>query len=291
MPSRNSGLPPLSKSKRRRPILIALERMRIRSVLLLAVFVILGSTAIYYLSAKVGLGGLHQSNGSENLGDSLYFSLVTFTSLGYGDIAPVGASRWVACVEVILGLSLFGLAVSKASAARQSYYLGRLYVHYATERFSSYERSLRDLKEAYRHAALELPIQRQQVMDLNVRLHGILHSVEAFISFEASQGDFFGEVSPSPILKILKPMCKVARRLKHICEISGGEWYSDEILRSARRRYLQMQKTIALVKSSSFDPRIHDECYIAQKVCGSCISDIFSSVETVSEVDDDLEND
>lgn len=44
------------------------------------------------------------------LGNSLYFSVVTFTTLGYGDITPLGYSRLIAAVEAFCGsfsLALF----------------------------------------------------------------------------------------------------------------------------------------------------------------------------------------
>jgi hypothetical protein len=41
-------------------------------------------------------------------GDALYFSTVTITTLGYGDIAPLGAYRYFAMAEVILGLVYMG---------------------------------------------------------------------------------------------------------------------------------------------------------------------------------------
>ncbi|MRI32038.1 potassium transporter Kef [Endozoicomonas sp. OPT23] len=50
---------------------------------------------------------------SENLRgwlDSLYFSVVTFTTLGYGDLTPVGPSRFFAALEAFIGsftLALF----------------------------------------------------------------------------------------------------------------------------------------------------------------------------------------
>lgn len=45
--------------------------------------------------------------------DYFYFSVVTFTSLGYGDIHPVGvAGKLVACMEIISGLVLFGLLLT-----------------------------------------------------------------------------------------------------------------------------------------------------------------------------------
>jgi hypothetical protein len=45
--------------------------------------------------------------------DYVYFSVVTFTSLGYGDIHPVGvAGKMAACLEIISGLVMFGVLLS-----------------------------------------------------------------------------------------------------------------------------------------------------------------------------------
>jgi hypothetical protein len=42
----------------------------------------------------------------------LYFSVVTFTSLGLGDVVPHGAARLLAGVEAIIGLLLIGWSVT-----------------------------------------------------------------------------------------------------------------------------------------------------------------------------------
>jgi hypothetical protein len=47
----------------------------------------------------------------QNFGDSLYFSIVTFTTLGYGDIAPFGWTRVVAAVEAFAGSFILALFV------------------------------------------------------------------------------------------------------------------------------------------------------------------------------------
>jgi uncharacterized protein YjbI with pentapeptide repeats len=45
------------------------------------------------------------------LGDSLYFSVLTFTTLGYGDFEPVGLGRALATFEAGAGVTLFALLV------------------------------------------------------------------------------------------------------------------------------------------------------------------------------------
>lgn len=52
----------------------------------------------------------------DGLGDAIYFSVVTATTLGYGDIVPVGWLKASACLEVVGGLLLGGLAISATAA-------------------------------------------------------------------------------------------------------------------------------------------------------------------------------
>ncbi len=42
----------------------------------------------------------------DSFGPCLYFSVVTFTTLGYGDYIPEGGLRYVAAIEVLLGVIL-----------------------------------------------------------------------------------------------------------------------------------------------------------------------------------------
>ncbi|MDQ3820530.1 MAG: potassium channel family protein [Acidobacteriota bacterium] len=53
---------------------------------------------------------------SISLSDAFYFSITTETTLGYGDIRPVGLSRLLACSQVFLGLLLAGIAVAKITS-------------------------------------------------------------------------------------------------------------------------------------------------------------------------------
>src|SRR5262249_36633282 len=58
---------------------------------------------------------------------ALYFSAVTATSVGYGDIVPTGAARVLAILESIAGLILFGCVVSKFVSRRQEALIGEIH--------------------------------------------------------------------------------------------------------------------------------------------------------------------
>jgi hypothetical protein len=79
----------------------------------LACFLVVASFAIAY----DGLGAVASSGDSGDkslrLFDYVYFSVITFSTLGYGDLHPVGLmGRALACLEVFGGLIMFGLLLS-----------------------------------------------------------------------------------------------------------------------------------------------------------------------------------
>jgi hypothetical protein len=58
---------------------------------------------------------------------ALYFSAVTATSVGYGDIVPHGVTRLVAIAESVAGLVIFGCVISKFVSRRQEQLIGEIH--------------------------------------------------------------------------------------------------------------------------------------------------------------------
>jgi hypothetical protein len=78
----------------------------------------------YWLGASLGEHGLVDAGlpvkaDLKGLLSSLYFSFVTATSLGYGDVVPVGIARIVAVAESVAALLIFGAVVAKFVSHRQ----------------------------------------------------------------------------------------------------------------------------------------------------------------------------
>ena len=74
--------------------------------------------AYWSLSHPSDGNGLIDSDNSNRISflDSVYFSIVTEATLGYGDIRPVGFSRLLACSQVLLGLLIAGIAIAKVTS-------------------------------------------------------------------------------------------------------------------------------------------------------------------------------
>lgn len=89
--------------------------LRIISLSILIIFicaVLYSFTGLNYQDHTQSIGS--QYSWGENLSfflSSLYFSVVTFTTLGYGDITPVGISRAIAAVEAFTGSFTIALFV------------------------------------------------------------------------------------------------------------------------------------------------------------------------------------
>lgn len=61
----------------------------------------------YHLLAGAGIGRIHGAvDGS--FFDSLYLSLASYTSLGFGDVYPVGGLRLLSGAEALIGLLMIG---------------------------------------------------------------------------------------------------------------------------------------------------------------------------------------
>jgi hypothetical protein len=67
--------------------------------------------AYFFLNKAPGFGRL-TGNFNDSLMDSVYFSFSTYTSLGFGDIEPLGAIRFLAGLEALLGLVLITWSAS-----------------------------------------------------------------------------------------------------------------------------------------------------------------------------------
>ena len=78
----------------------------------------------YYGLSALSIGGLREGDrliggGLHGLLTAVYFSFVTATSVGFGDVVPLGPVRALAIAEAVVGLLVFGAVVSKLVSRRQ----------------------------------------------------------------------------------------------------------------------------------------------------------------------------
>lgn len=82
------------------------------------------SGLVFWLASAVGDPWLKENGspvdgGLSGLATAIYFSFVTTSSVGYGDVLPLGPGRIIAVLEAVIGLLIFGAVVSKFVSRRQ----------------------------------------------------------------------------------------------------------------------------------------------------------------------------
>ena len=107
-------------------------------------FLIIFSSSLYFWLAP----NCHSLNKDNiDIFDALYFSVVTFTSLGYGDLSPIGIGRLIAAIVVISGLIFIALLVGKFASERQQTILLLLHTSDCQRRISNFSLEIKKLNE------------------------------------------------------------------------------------------------------------------------------------------------
>ena len=148
--------------------------------------------------------------------DGLYFSVVTISSLGYGDLRPVGLSRALASLEVIIGLSLIGIMIAALTSRRISHLVSRLFVSDARRRLkeftTSFDRSEQhflDLLNRFSRAYEVTPKSKgidDNMTELALKFRDSLRTLMAsstdlrdYLKDEAGEAHYF-ELAPPPAI-------------------------------------------------------------------------------------------
>ena len=69
------------------------------------------AVSYYWLRDKLGLGGFGGTF-EDSMAGFMYFSIETYTTLGFGDIYPVGPLRMVCGIESLIGLLMISWTAS-----------------------------------------------------------------------------------------------------------------------------------------------------------------------------------
>lgn len=80
---------------------------------MLFAFLLIGYFSILYKAFGLMFDGCHLQGDNLSWSDSFYFSVVTWTTLGYGDFTPYKDVRIFAAVEALFGYLFMGLLIGK----------------------------------------------------------------------------------------------------------------------------------------------------------------------------------
>ncbi len=271
--------------------------------LLAALFAMIMAFALaYWLLAAIGAGPLqftYETDASIGFFDALYFSLVTISSLGYGDIRPVGWNRAIAGTEVVVGLAFFGLLVAKISSVKQDYLLRRLYSELVDEKLDRYAETLESTGRVYRTTSNMLlngdinpdltTTFKSDVQEATLfyQLYQQLRAVRNLMVAEEHHGGFFGDVSDELLSRVyaaiqsmlhhtMRMLARDAERACHYVLCGNEIWVS--------RVTVLADEIACLGLKGSHNSDIVQQCRELMELCGELRNEGLPAIEAANEV-------
>lgn len=124
---------------------LALKKVLAVRLFTILIFAILTFGSIYWVLGNFIGQGLKSSESEPSFLECIYFSVITMTTLGYGDIVPLGWSRLFASIEAIFGLTFIGYAISQIVSVKQE----ALVEYLANDRIiQTYDECLKTIEDA-----------------------------------------------------------------------------------------------------------------------------------------------
>lgn len=210
------------------------ERVSVFQLLVgINVLLVLFAVAYWSLSGPGTTNGLIETYGTDDVTflDSLYFSVVSLSSLGFGDIRPLGFSRFLAGAEVIIGLSFFGIMVAKISSVRQDYILRRMYYSELIDsRLEGFAHQLEEHRKLYLASSSMLlsgdidpeltTTFKDEVTETTLffEIHAVMHEARDLFVLETRSGGFFDDVSDALVMRIYASVQSMMHHTVHLAE-------------------------------------------------------------------------
>jgi hypothetical protein len=215
---------------------------------------ILLSGACFWFGALMGDHGLVE--GGRPIGanlngfvSALYFSFVTATSIGYGDIVPIGGARVIAVTEAIAALLIFGAVVAKFVSHRQDELMSEIHRVTFEDRLDRIETNL--------HMVISELLAITAMSEANAPLNRITTRLESAVIL------FSGEL-------------RTTRDLLYQPRLSVEEGVLSAILATLASAMNVLAELFALlppefVRSQPLTITLNRVTGLAEEICGECV--------------------
>ncbi|WP_158267601.1 potassium channel family protein [Adhaeribacter arboris] len=169
--------------------------------------------------------------------DSLYFCVITFSSLGYGDIAPIGFGKFMASFQVLSGLILIAVFVGKIASERQSAMLRLIYTSEHQRRIVDFEKELYLIDEQIDKALDEH--NHDKLYSLSRSTYRFLASIHNYLHFQANQGGLASYGNTSSLKRLYQSVAQIQQTLYEAIRTYGIQ----------QRTKLKFEQTIIRINS------------------------------------------
>ena len=186
----------------------------------------------------------------------VYFSFVTITSTGYGDITPSGISQYITVLEILSGIVLLGTLISKLVSSKQERLTEEIYELSFEEKVNRLKTSLY-ISRANVHRIMDrinasLVIRRADIADFEASMISLsenLVRVHAFVS-QQSKKKAVSETGPFTANILLNSIQLSLVRLIEFLSLLDSrkfEWKGNKNITSPLRHCLDSARAILRV--------------------------------------------
>ncbi len=221
-------------------------------LLLIWVSMIVLCGVLYWALDQAGIRSLHEgtkaSTDPHSLLTALYFSFVTATSLGFGDVVPIGPARAIAIAEAAVALLLFGCVISKLVSTRQEQLLEQ------THRLAWEERLGR----------------------VRSSLHLVFADLQGIRALHAGQEPSVVAARLESTAMVFAGELRIVHDLLHRSEFDAGEVALGGILSSLQLVMREMRDLVALLTSDipvsdTLRQQLKTIARLGGEICGECV--------------------
>jgi hypothetical protein len=291
------------------------EEVHLYTYLLFFLIVVVAFAVAYQMltSSAQGVGQSGKALVEISFSNAIYFSIVTIATLGYGDLYPVGYSKFLSCVEVLFGLTFFGVAIAKMTSRRLSYHVEKLFSSQSQKHLEDYtlhfDRLGAELKQLTKEFATVLQTTPSQNAGQPVNLapaiskfSGVLidfsgrsKTLSRYLVAEVDAGNYFGIVAPDVVCRLGESVDQWIYHLGLLIASLPPDGRMEIFDISSRRRITESleiyQQMCDMIKKQANNPDV-GTCFMRLRTtCDGLPSLFFSLVaenETADQPDQDL---
>lgn len=197
---------------------------------------------------------------------AIYFSFITATTTGFGDITPIGIFKVISIVEVILGLLMIAVVTSKLISIKQNVIIDELYELTFSERINRIRSSLlysRQNLNALIHKIEDGIIKKREIK-------GLFHN---FISFQETIEE---------IILVLQKRSGKGEFIKSIDDVHAGI-IASSILYSLHR----VEEAVIIMKLNYIEWQTDKNIHYLEKIILH-VEEVFDEIEKIKVLPKDV---
>lgn len=231
-----------------------IDKFKVSTLVIFLVIGIIVCAGAFWLLSDYGHGIVSTVDSNQAISpfEAFYFSVVTVSSLGYGDFRPVGLGRIVAIVEVIYGLVLLALIVSKLASDRTSTLVRLIYASDTQRRLYDFIESTEERNQQLASAIADHDYFK--VHDIAYKNRTGFSTYKHFLNYHQKHGSIGNDWDSKMLLRLMK---KTSESVE-LANKALREMYTDDKLQLRLSNYAGRAVTLSNHVIEKYDnPHIH----------------------------------